>query len=277
MNTAHQTKPILGKVIMKGTLICETGLHIGAQGGTGEIGGVDKPVVRDSVTQEPFIPGTSLKGKLRALLERALDKPFNHKGARDVWRHECPDRACEVCRVFGSAGRADGGDRKLEPMPARLTVRDLRLTPESVRRLSEIDTGLLYTEVKHENSLDRVTSAANPRQLERVPAGAAFRFELIYTVESRERSEVEQDLQNLIQTLGLLEDDALGGSGSRGYGKVGILVQHLTARKVAFYGGEAAAELMIENKGEISPDKRPRVGEQIGPDDWQRVASHFFS
>lgn len=234
MAAEAKQKPILGKVIIAGKLTCETGLHIGAQGG-GEIGGLDKPVVRDPLSKEPYIPGTSLKGKLRALLERATNKHFNHQGARDIYRHECTDTACEVCRLMGSAGRKEG-EKGIVPMPARLIVRDLRLTPESLKRLEEIDTGLLYTEWKFENSLDRVTAAANPRQMERVPAGAQFAFELIYNVEVTP-AEVEADLLNVVRTLELLEDDTLGGSGSRGYGKVTFDFAKFEGRRPTYYEG----------------------------------------
>lgn len=234
---SERRKPIFGKVAIAGIMHCGTGLHIGAQGSGGEIGGVDKPVVRDPITRQPYIPGTSLKGKLRALLERALDMEFNHRGAPDIYRHECTDPTCRVCRLMGSAGREENS-RKVVPVPSRLLVRDLHLTPESVDELKKIDTGLLYTEWKFENNLDRITSAANPRQMERVPAGAEFRFEIIYNVESPNAQETQADLTNLLNALALLEDDALGGSGSRGYGKVRFRVATFEGRRTAFYAGQ---------------------------------------
>ncbi|RMF63753.1 MAG: type III-A CRISPR-associated RAMP protein Csm3, partial [Cyanobacteria bacterium J069] len=102
--------------------------------------------------------------------------------------------------------------------PARLMVRDAHLLPESAKQLEKIDTGLYMTEWKFENGLDRITAAANPRQLERVPAGAKFHFEMVYTVENGDQA--VEDLKNLAIALAILEDDALGGHGSRGYGKV---------------------------------------------------------
>jgi CRISPR-associated protein Csm3 len=234
---SERRKPIFGKVAIAGIMHCETGLHIGAQGSGGDIGGVDKPVVRDPITRQPYVPGTSLKGKLRSLLERALDMEFNHKGAQDIYRHECTDPTCRVCRLMGSAGREENS-RKVVPVPSRLLVRDMQLTQESVSRLKKIDTGLLFTEWKFENNLDRITSAANPRQMERVPAGAEFHFEIIYTVETSNVEETQTDLTNLLNALALLEDDALGGSGSRGYGKVRFQVSTFDGRRTAFYAGQ---------------------------------------
>jgi len=235
-------KPILGKVALRGIIHCKTGLHIGGPGGQYEIGGLDLPVVRDPLTQEPYIPGSSLKGKLRSLLERKLRKPFNRHGGSGIYRHECTDPSCEVCRLFGSTrGKEEGHN-----LPARLIVRDGRLTEESRDELERIETGLRFTEWKFENALDRISSAANPRQLERVPAGAEFSFEMVYTVEyaskdgserpaEEVRREAEQDLQNLLTAMRLLEDDYLGGHGSRGSGKVEFKDLSVEAKKADWY------------------------------------------
>ncbi|MFM6136115.1 MAG: type III-A CRISPR-associated RAMP protein Csm3, partial [Sphaerospermopsis kisseleviana] len=104
--------------------------------------------------------------------------------------------------------------------PARLIVRDSHLQPQSIKKLEKIDTGLFMTERKFENGLDRITSAATPRQFERVPQGARFNLEMVYSVETENRHEVKTDLINIALSLAMLEDDALGGHGSRGYGKV---------------------------------------------------------
>ena len=247
----ERKKPLYGKIIIRGEIYCKTGLHIGGPGGQYEIGGLDAPVVRDPITDEPYIPGSSLKGKLRSLLERKLcrEKPgfsFNRQGGTEtnpVYRHECTDPDCPVCRLFGSTkGKEEGHN-----LPARLIVRDARLTEESRRKLEEIETGLRFTEWKFENALDRISSAANPRQIERVPAGARFQFELIYNVETFQepgrrlpsRNEIEaqakQDLQNLVTALRLLEDDFLGGHGSRGYGRVEFRNLKLEAKRVEWY------------------------------------------
>lgn len=262
MPASTEQKPLLGKFRLTSTLLVETGLHIGGGGENLDIGGLDKPVIRDPLTRQPYLPGSSIKGKLRSILERLCNKPINRKGSRDTYRYESDDlvdgvteidkkiikfvgaRTCEVSRVFGSTGvncwietqvaeqegllednspkkQIDGKEYtkiKGRNAPARLIVRDSHLVDDSAEELKTIDTGLYMTEWKFENGLDRITAVANPRQVERVPRGAKFNFEIVYTVEDREQ--VEQDLKNLAIALAILEDDALGGHGSRGYGKV---------------------------------------------------------
>lgn len=260
MSVLLEQKPLLGKFRLQSTLVIETGLHIGGGGENLDIGGLDKPVIRDPITRHPYIPGSSLKGKLRSILERLFKKSLNRKGGSDIYRYESGDledgltevgreqyvpfegaKTCTVSRLFGSTGDTcwiqasaaaeqglSGDTRTIDTerytkikgrnAPARLIVRDCHLEPESVDKLKKIDTGLYMTEWKFENGLDRVTAAANPKQLERVPAGTRFKFEMIYTVENQEQA--VEDLQNLAIALAILEDDALGGHGSRGYGKI---------------------------------------------------------
>ncbi len=229
-------KPILGKIVFKGKIKCETGLHIGASKENIEIGAIDAPVVRDPITREPYIPGSSIKGKLRSLLEKAFAPQIGIVGEQNrrnigternkVWIHVCDDAKkaleCPICRIFGSTGK-DGGKN----FPARLIIRDAYLTDDSVKMLSEIDTGLQYTEWKFENAIDRVTSSANPRQLERVPRGSEFELEMVYTVE--DPANLSDDLNNLKFVIELLEYDYLGGHGSRGYGKVKICIESIEA------------------------------------------------
>lgn len=262
--TSYQNKSLLGKIKIKSTLLVETGLHIGGSGDGLNIGGVDKAVVRDPINDYPYLPGSSIKGKLRSILERVHNKPINRKGSRDTYRYESDDlvsgfsriegedipfvgaKDCEVSRLFGSTGatcwiektvaineklideQSNKKTHKIKNLdcvevsgrnhPARLAVRDAHLTEDSVKLLKKIDTQLYMTEWKFENGLDRITSAANPRQIERVPKGAEFNFEMVYTAEVLDH--VVDDLKNLIIALAILEDDALGGHGSRGYGKV---------------------------------------------------------
>jgi len=264
MTVIRVQKPLLGKLRLINTITVETGLHIGGGGETLDIGGLDKSVIRDPITQQPYLPGSSIKGKLRATLERLLNKPLNRAGGSGTYRYESDDlvdgftevgkdekqyipfegaSTCEVSRLFGSTGGANcclkpgvvkeaglddkgsvtiNGERYIKTKgrnsPARLIVRDAHLLPESAQQLKKIDTGLFMTEWKFENGLDRITAAANPRQLERVPAGAKFHFELVYTVE--DKTQAVEDLKNIAIALAILEDDALGGHGSRGYGKV---------------------------------------------------------
>jgi CRISPR-associated protein Csm3 len=129
-------------------------------------------------------------------------------------------------------------------------VRDLALTAESKDKLRDIDTGLLYTEWKFENGIDRVTSAANPRNLERVPKGAEFSFAIVYDVE--DRNSLSEDLKNLQLAIQLLHDDSLGGHGSRGYGQVRLKFSHIEARKLDFYVGDASARHSVDRIDHIA-------------------------
>lgn len=222
------------KLVLEGELEVLTGLHVGSAAAGMQIGSVDSPVVRDPITNRPYIPGSSLKGKLRSLLEAAEGKEGNRSGGSRTFRHECDDRKealkCPVCRLFGSVGRSGWTNH-----PARLSVSDLLLTEESFGELALIDTGLMYTEWKFENTLDRITSDAMPRQIERVPAGARFSFRLVYD----DREDVEmlgEDIRNLACAMRLLEDDALGGHGSRGYGRVAFTRLRRSHRPVEMYG-----------------------------------------
>lgn len=237
--------PFYGRLVLKGLMRCETGLHIGASRDIVEIGGVDNPVMRDPLSGQPYIPGSSFKGKLRSIAERVKKQPMK-RWTGNGFRHECSDRECEVCRLFGSTAE-DSGQKNI---PSRIRVRDILLTKESEERLRVIDTPLNYTELKYENSLDRVTCAANPRPVERIPAGAEFEFEVIYDLENEKQT--LEDLENLLGFMAILEDDYLGGHGSRGYGKISFINNELTLRSKEYYvkGGEEKS--LGEGKTNIS-------------------------
>lgn len=216
-----------GRIFLTFNIRAVTGLHIGGSETGIEIGGVDKVVIRDPITNRPYIPGSSLKGKVRSLLEKYRGLPLNRNiGGTFIHscNHETAYATCDVCQVFGVPG-----EEKFAT-PTRLVVRDVPLTEESARELTEqAHTDLPYTEVKTEVSIDRVTSAANPRRMERVPAGTFFGpAEMVYSIyEGRNgvnadpRRDVER-LRTLVEGLQLLEDDYLGGLGSRGSGKVKV-------------------------------------------------------
>jgi CRISPR-associated protein Csm3 len=236
-------KPIKGKIFLSGKLVIKTGVHIGAAEGGLAIGGMDQPVVRDPLTREPYIPGSSLKGKLRSLLERSLDMEFNKNGGNEIWRHECNETSCPVCRLFGASKIGRGGQN----IPSRLQFRDAFLTEESRSNLSELEEGLPFTEWKTENSLDRVTCAAMPRNIERVPAGSVFKFEIVYTIDKD--TDIKVDLDNLHAMLKLLEDDALGGGGSRGSGRVEVTIDSVILRRVSHYLS-CESEIPVEFSGD---------------------------
>ena len=192
---------MLSKIKITGKIEVITGLHIGSGGETGMIGAVDTPVVRDPHTHLPVIPGSSLKGKLRYLLAK-------HIGFQPGQKFHNDD-PIEVLRLFGSS-------RRDNLIPSRLLVSDAFFSEESKKEFDELD--IPYTEIKFENTIHRLTSVANPRQIERVTRSAMFDFHIIYNV--YEPAEVEEDVANLKQAMMLLEHDYLGGGGTRGNGRI---------------------------------------------------------
>ena len=192
-----------GKISNTGKLKIITGMHIGGSSDFAPIGAVDSPFIRDPFTHAPIIPGSSIKGKLRTLLAKMHCKDYLLNTV---------DKDDEViARLFGASGNSFA-------CPARLQFFDLFVTQETIDNFNAIETDTYVGEVKFENTISRTTGVANPRQIERVPAGAVFNFKLVYNVERVE--EVEQDLQTLKEAFELLENDYLGGHGSRGYGRV---------------------------------------------------------
>ncbi|MFN3323675.1 MAG: type III-A CRISPR-associated RAMP protein Csm3 [Bryobacteraceae bacterium] len=240
---AQSALKLVGKLILAGELHCETGLHIGAGKGSLEIGGADNPVVKDAFGR-PYVPGSSLRGKLRSLLEQAhgLTAPtelvyLSRRKGQEVRIHQSDRPDDEICLLFGrNPGRMErvSGDalETTSASPARLTVYDAPLDPDSITAQMRENLDDELTEVKSENAVDRITSQANPRTLERVPAGARFRVRFVLDLLS------EQDhalLKVLLEGLRLLEDDTLGGGGSRGSGRVRFANLDLTWRGRSFY------------------------------------------
>lgn len=209
---------LLGRVIIQGEIETKTGLHIGGSPGALAIGNVDLPVIRNARTNQPYIPGSSLKGKMRSLSEKVTGAPQNRPIGRDVNIHVAETaqeyREFWVNPVFGVPGEI-----KFEVTgPNRLLVRDVPLTEKSHNELLSAKTDLPFTEVKWEAAIDRVTSAATPRQIERVPAGAVFGpMELVFNIFLKEDVAL---FGNVLTALQLVEDDYIGGHGSRGSGKV---------------------------------------------------------
>ena len=215
-----------GKIFIIGEIETTTGLHIGGSAGELDIGGVDNPVIRNPLTREPYIPGSSLRGKMRSLLDRHHSRELNQT-INKVRIHQCKTldayTDCPICPVFGVAA-----DTPFEGLiPTRLIVRDVLLTPETRERFDEIDTDMPYTEIKTEVVIDRITSAATPRQNERVPAEATFgpmeMVHSLYTLDSDSEGSIDREIalfDAVLTGMELLEDDYLGGSGSRGSGKI---------------------------------------------------------
>jgi CRISPR-associated protein Csm3 len=250
-HTAQTQLQLVGKLILSGDLHCETGLHIGAGKGSLEIGGADNPVVKDAFGL-PYIPGSSLRGKVRSLLENAmgLTSPaelvyLSKRRGQEVRIHQSDRPDDEICLLFGrSPGRVErveGGEtgENRAASPARLTIYDAPLEQESITAQMRENLDDEITEVKSENAIDRITSQANPRTLERVPAGARFKVRMVLDVLCEEDKPLAA---RVIEGLRLLEDDALGGGGSRGSGRVRFANLKLVWRNRAFYssGGDEA-------------------------------------
>src|SRR5437879_10740633 len=224
--SAHSTQTelkLIGKLILEGDLHCETGLHIGAGKGSLEIGGSDNPVVKDAFGR-PYIPGSSLRGKLRALLEGFLGLAvpselifLSRRKGQEVRIHQSDRPDDEICLLFGrNPGRMDRvvGEAldTSTASPARLTVYDAPLVAESITPQMRENMDDELTEVKSENAIDRITSLANPRTLERVPSGARFKTRLVMDVLCEEDAPL---FLRVIEGLRLLEDDTLRGGGPR--------------------------------------------------------------
>jgi CRISPR-associated protein Csm3 len=249
-HTAQTELKLIGKLIIEGDLTCETGLHIGAGKGQLEIGGADNPVVKDAWGR-PYIPGSSLRGRLRSLLEHAsgLTAPaelvyLSRRRGQEVRIHQSDRPDDEICLIFGrSPGRMErvSGDAldTTTATPARLTVYDAPLDVDSITSQMRDNLDDELTEVKSENAVDRITSQANPRTLERVPAGAKFRLRLVMDVLCEEDKEL---IGRIFEGMRLLEDDSLGGGGSRGSGRVKIGNVRLAWRNADFYRAGANEE-----------------------------------
>ena len=187
------------KLVIEGTIVLKTGMHIGGSSDFSAIGAIDSPVVRDTLTRLPLIPGSSLKGKMRYLLAKELNN--------GILLNEPNNDQDEILRLFGSS-------EKDKIRRARLKFNDIKLS-----NLAELVTfNVSSTEVKFENTIDRETAVATPRQIERVIAGSKFDFEIFYNLD--DIKEVEKDFENIKQGFDLLEFDYLGGHGTRGSGRI---------------------------------------------------------
>lgn len=192
-----------GKLLIQCELTVLTGMHIGTGNAFSSIGAVDSPVIRDAWSGQPMIPGSSLKGKMRTLLAKA------HKN--HYITQACKDDPEAIKSLFGFAGDKDSKQSKA----ARLHFSDCFLissdSPQSIGTL---------TEVKFENTINRLSGEANPRQIERVVRNTKFSVRMIYDLE--EKDHVKEDFDHIARAFKLLSMDYLGGHGTRGYGKVGF-------------------------------------------------------
>ena len=191
------------KIRITGVLETKTGMHIGGSSAFSAIGAVDSPVIKDVRNGKPMVPGSSLKGKIRTLLAKKYNEAVVN-----------PDNDAEcIRRVFGSAKK----DKDNKVHASMIIVSDMFLMNEDEIRNRGIES---FTEVKFENSINRATAVANPRQIERAIKGLQFGIDMIYEVDNGKEDEVIDDIKLLAEGMKMLEYDYLGGSGSRGYGKV---------------------------------------------------------
>lgn len=249
MQTEQLAIKLLGRLFLEGEIEAVTGLHIGAGRGAIAVGGMDNPVVRDPMTQRPYIPGSSLKGKMRSLLEKREGRQLKQR-IGEARIHICDDpteyNSCPVCHIFGLPGD------KEHAQPTRLVVRDVPLSDESAERMRDLDLDAPYTEVKWEVAIDRITAAANPRQMERVPAGAKFYpLQMVYSL--YEAADAER-FRTLAETMQLLEDDYLGGQGSRGSGRIRFRNLRLSLRSAERYQELHEYEKGFDDLGDLLGD-----------------------
>jgi CRISPR-associated protein Csm3 len=258
-----------GTVIIKYEMKALTGLRVGGTKENFDIGGLDNPVIKTLGVIEnydgrknnlpegaPYIPGSSLKGKMRSLLEWAkgrveymieeAKKNSKEKKERKEQKEQeeneevkqagnpCICGRCEICKVFGTGSAETLKKLGLEelPGPPRLRVFDAYPTWESIQKLQEILGENIFTEIKTENAINRLTSKANPRKVERVPAGVVFFGEMAFHLFAKEDPEL---LRVVFEGMRLLEDDYLGGYGSRGSGKVRFENIEVILRPKAYY------------------------------------------
>lgn len=238
---------MLEKIKITGQIEVVTGLHIGASDVYAAIGAANSPVVRDPMTQQPIIPGSSLKGKMRTLLVKSkTDKYVLEEPSQDPQM---------IVRLFGCTAK----DEDTPAIPSRLQFVDCFLSFDCLEKLP--DGGA--TEVKTENTITRATGQANPRSMERVIRGTVFDFTLFYTVErfflqgvdaktepekaeEQIRKEITEDFETLADGIKLLQQDYLGGHGTRGSGRIAFSKLQLEAVE---YKGDLEALKNIINGG----------------------------
>ena len=254
----EETTFLLGKFIVEMDIHCVTALHIGGLSEGIDIGGPDKYVLKDPMTELPYVSGSTMKGKSRFELEllplHSEDKSCvaaQWEKKKAEWEGEirqgqqgqqgepaaeelnklkdavgaCENPDCRIARMFGVAAGKGGG-------PLRAIFRDAGPGVGQRERWESVLGKGSYTEIKPENTVSRLTAVANPRQIERVPAGSEFREEVILNIYQREDVIF---VRTLFQGLGILEDSTLGGLGSRGPGRVRFEQFRIVWRSARYY------------------------------------------
>ena len=239
------------KIFFRGKIVAETGLLIGGTNTAFGIGGPDKTVIRDPMTNRPYIPGSSLKGKMRSLMELTYQS-YGDKRMGAVTNGPGEKVTNIATYLFGNAI----GDRTQRP--SRVLVRDgFLLNADQINQ----NTELPFTETKTEVVIDRLTSKAMPRNFERVPAGAQFSLNLVLNIFSNDdlvKFTEEELRQHVLYGLLLVQDDYLGGSGSRGSGRVRFQLDEVFERSAAYYhSGGKTEQRDIWGELDIPAELRP--------------------
>ncbi len=234
---------LIKKIQISGIIKSLTGLHIGGSNLGVSIGGADAVVIRNPFNNQPYIPGSTLKGKMRTLTERIMGK---FSGGITPYGPYIDDPESLICQIYGitpddakkAIERKNGKGSYKEEIHAkptsRLIVRDSNFTESTVKKLENSkNTDMPFTEIKTEVVIDRITSAATPRQLERVPAGAEFEMSLILNIYDGDNE--EDYLNKIFMALALVQDDYIGGKGTRGSGEVNIVIEKLQQKAFKDY------------------------------------------
>lgn len=223
--------------IIQGKIVCKTGLHIGGSSDAIDIGGSDNVIIRDPITGNPYIPGSSLKGKLRFLTELndkdSAQSVINNNGK------PADDPNCLSAKLFGIS--ADENQNQLK-FPTRTIVRDAYPDEETLE-LWNNESLISGAELKYENNINRINSAASPRNIERIPKDSKFDFEIIFSVYEGD----DDNISSILDAMRLLEDNYLGGSGSRGFGQIKFENIKLAKRTADYYKENNDEKVIIES------------------------------
>lgn len=212
------------RLVIKGTIEALTPLHIGSGKPQIELEEVDMPIIKDT-NDQPYIPGSSIKGKVRSEAERILRKDGAYVCNPPAVRNMCGGNKsrledhCVACKIFGTAG-------SISSVASKVRFRD-------AYPVKKLETLMQRTGT----AIDRQTETVSRSSLysvEAVPAGGVFDFEVVA------ENLTDEELKVLFAAIKSVEDSALGGGSSRGFGKVKINITSVTDRSAKFYLGKEA-------------------------------------
>lgn len=218
---------LVKKYIILGKIEAVSGLHIGGTDTGFSIGSTDATVIKHPISGEPYIPGSSLKGKMRSLTE-LRDGTIGNRRFGVIYNGPTENAEDLAAQIYGTANNSDS------QRPSRIIVRDAKLS-DSSKKKKDGDKDFSVVEIKTEVLIDRLTSKAMPRSMERVPAGAQFDLEIILNVFTDQDGKEQDHIEDVLSALLLVQDDYLGGKGSRGSGQVAFKIEELSSRTPAFY------------------------------------------